>query len=194
MRSNIRPLLLPGPNAPPAFVKTVYDVLGVVFTVLALNFLAAPFITLNLDDSLTVWSNLNWYGLFIIFGPIVFFWAGGNGYFKDLQTRRGIVSHPKKTTAITVEEPALAVHNKKNRDMKLGLDTSPPSKIGDFAKQTPGGYTPGGSTRTPGSAVTPGTPFFVPSISKTQEELERLVEDATGVVQGFGEGTGYYNR
>lgn len=186
MRTNVRPLLLPGPNAAPPWMKTAYDALGVLCTVFSLNFLAAPFITLNLKDSLTVWENLNWYGLVIIFSPIIFFNVGGQAYFQRLQRKRG-VAPAKKVTTVPVDDHSRV--SNKNREMKLGLDTTRLANIGDFSKQTPGG-----STKTPGGGFIPATPFFVPSVSKTQEELERLMEDATGVVQGFGEGKGYYNQ
>ena len=95
-RSNIRPLLLPAPNQPPSITKRIYDVAGTVLSILVLNYAAAPFMILTVTDSFAVWKRLGFYGHILVFGGLFFFRAGGSGYFKDLQVKRGIVEQAKK--------------------------------------------------------------------------------------------------
>ena len=99
-RSNIRPLLLPAPNRPPSIIKRIYDLAGIVLSILVLNYAAAPFMILTVADSLTVWKRLGFYGHIIVFGGLLFFRAGGSGYFKRLQVKHGIVGRVKKSNGI----------------------------------------------------------------------------------------------
>lgn len=100
-RSNIRPLLLPPPsasqNVPPTLLKRIYDLLGVLVSVIILNYTAAPFIILNFGDSIYMWKVLGWYGHIIIMGSLVFFYAGGTKFFRNLQKAKGVLPPPKKS-------------------------------------------------------------------------------------------------
>jgi len=104
-RSTFRPLLIPivsqpggrksadGHNArqsqPPAsLLRTTYDVVGTISTVLVVNFICTPFILLHLSDSIEAWRRLCWYGLGMIFGAMVFFYSGGAAWLKGLQAVR----------------------------------------------------------------------------------------------------------
>ncbi|KAH9999482.1 hypothetical protein BJV77DRAFT_1058480 [Russula vinacea] len=104
-RSTFRPLLCPvvseptghksadGRNArssqPPAgLLKTAYDVVGTICTVLMVNFIATPFILLHTSDSIEAWRRLCWYGLWMILGAMVFFYSGGTAWLKGLQAER----------------------------------------------------------------------------------------------------------
>jgi lysophospholipid acyltransferase len=89
-RANIRPLLLPAPSRSPSLVKRVYDILGTFTSTIILNYVAAPFMLLNLKDSITAWSRLGFYGHFIIFGGLIFFYSGGTKYLRGLQKKRGL--------------------------------------------------------------------------------------------------------
>ncbi|KZP15136.1 MBOAT-domain-containing protein [Athelia psychrophila] len=71
-RHTLRPLAMAAP-APAA--KPVYDALGVFTTVVALNYIAAPFMLLNVRDSLHAWHTLGYYGFVIIFGGLAFFYS-----------------------------------------------------------------------------------------------------------------------
>ncbi|KAF8816510.1 endoplasmic reticulum protein [Phlegmacium glaucopus] len=93
-RSNIRPLLLPpasNPSAPPSILKRIYDLLGILFSILILNYTASPFILLTARDSMLTWSRLGWYGHIIVMGGLVFFYAGGTKICKSLQKAKGIL-------------------------------------------------------------------------------------------------------
>lgn len=93
-RSNIRPLLLPpasNPNASPSLLKRLYDLAGIILSIMILNYAASPFILLSAKDSILTWQRLGWYGHIVIMGSLVFFYAGGAKFFKGLQRAKGIV-------------------------------------------------------------------------------------------------------
>ncbi|KAH9077497.1 MBOAT, membrane-bound O-acyltransferase family-domain-containing protein [Lactarius deliciosus] len=86
-RSTVRPLASAPPKAangndtkqstpPPTLIKTAYDVAGTVCTVLVVNFACTPFILLHLSDAVEAWRRLHWYGLWMVFGSMAFFYSG----------------------------------------------------------------------------------------------------------------------
>jgi lysophospholipid acyltransferase len=104
-RSTIRPLVLPIVSGPTSHkparghgtsssqprgssLKSVYDVVGTVCTILVVNFACTPFILLHLPDGVEAWRRLQWYGLWMIFGGIAFFYCGGAAWLKGLQVKR----------------------------------------------------------------------------------------------------------
>jgi len=104
-RSTIRPLVLPvvseptshkstsGHDARPSqphatMLKSVYDVAGTICTIMLINFVCTPFILLHLPDSIEAWRRLHWYGLWMIFGGMAFFYSGGTAWLKGLQAKR----------------------------------------------------------------------------------------------------------
>ena len=101
-RSNIRPLLLPpasNPSASPSLFKRIYDLLGVLLSIVILNYSAAPFILLGARESLLTWSRLGWYGHIIVMGSLVFFYGGGTKFFTGLQKAKGILPPSKAPVA-----------------------------------------------------------------------------------------------
>ena len=88
-RAHLRPLFVPAVSGSPVPVmKRAYDVLGTVATVLVLNFTATPFMLLTVRDSLEAWSRLGWYGVWMVGGALVFFYAGGARVLKTVQGMR----------------------------------------------------------------------------------------------------------
>jgi lysophospholipid acyltransferase len=87
-RSSIRPLVLPPPGSPDTPIKRIYDVLGTIVSIIVLNFAAAPFMLLNIKDSLMVWQRLEWYGIWMVGGALVFFYAGGRRVLMKIQARQ----------------------------------------------------------------------------------------------------------
>jgi lysophospholipid acyltransferase len=87
-RSNIRPLLLPAPGYSPSVVKRIYDFLGGFLSLIIMNYTTVPFMLLAVKDSVEAWRTLGWYGLYIIFGGLAFFYLGGEGWLKGIQKRR----------------------------------------------------------------------------------------------------------
>jgi lysophospholipid acyltransferase len=77
-----------GPPPPQTSLKRAYDIAGVVSCILVLNFMAAPFMLLTLHDSFLAWSRLGWYGLWMVFGALAFFFGGGSRWLKSMQARR----------------------------------------------------------------------------------------------------------
>ena len=95
-RSNIRPLFLPStyvvsrtsPPPPQTPLKIAYDIAGTMYSPLILNYVAAPFMLLTWKDSMLAWSRLGWYGHWITFGPLAFFYLGGSKLLKGAQMKR----------------------------------------------------------------------------------------------------------
>jgi hypothetical protein len=52
------------------------------------NYAAAPFMLLNVEDSLKCFSRVAWYGYFIVGGSLFFFNAGGSRALKKAQAKR----------------------------------------------------------------------------------------------------------
>ncbi|KAF5357589.1 hypothetical protein D9758_007471 [Tetrapyrgos nigripes] len=87
VRKNIRPIFLNAPNQPPSLFKRLYDIIGIITSLIVLNYVTAPFMLLTFKDSIQAWSNLGWYGHYIVFGGLAFFYAGGARVLRPL--------HPK---------------------------------------------------------------------------------------------------
>ncbi|KAF8351002.1 MBOAT, membrane-bound O-acyltransferase family-domain-containing protein [Amanita rubescens] len=105
-RANIRPLILPGPNEQPSTAKRLYDLGGIILSIVIVNYATAPFMLLSVKDSLTCWSRLGWYGHIIIFGALLFFYGGGTVYFKQLQKEKGIAPPGKGANGTATKPPA----------------------------------------------------------------------------------------
>ncbi|KAF9563341.1 endoplasmic reticulum protein [Agrocybe pediades] len=97
-RANFRPLLVAPaskPNAPNSAFKPIYDLGGIVLSAMILNYAASPFIILSAKDSVTTWKALGWYGHVIVMGSLVFFYAGGTKFFRNLQKKMGVLPPPR---------------------------------------------------------------------------------------------------
>jgi len=66
----------------------VYDVAGTIASILLLNYAVIPFVLLDVRDSLQGWRSVHWYGHVMVFGVLVFFWAGGETALKKKQEKR----------------------------------------------------------------------------------------------------------
>jgi len=98
-RANIRPLFLSAPTAPPSLLNRAYDVAGTLITILTVNFICAPFMLLTIHDSFEAWRVLRWYGFWIIFSGLTFFYAGGTKLLQSL--------HPKAAETMKSGKPDL---------------------------------------------------------------------------------------
>ena len=112
-RSNIRPLLLlpptSNPSASASLLKRIYDLSGIILTILILNYCTSPFVLLTTSsDSLLIWSRLGWYGHIVVLGSLAFFYGGGTKFFMSLQKARGILPPGKvaAATAVSVQNGA----------------------------------------------------------------------------------------
>ncbi|KAF9649614.1 MBOAT-domain-containing protein [Thelephora ganbajun] len=91
VRSAVRPLLIPVPGQPttsPSFNKRIYDWSGVVLTAMLMNYAAAPFMLLTVENTLKCFSRVAWYGYIIVGGSLFFFYAGGTRALKRAQAKR----------------------------------------------------------------------------------------------------------
>ena len=52
------------------------------------NYAAAPFMLLTVEDSLECFSRVAWYGYYIVGGSLFFFYAGGTRSLKKAQAKR----------------------------------------------------------------------------------------------------------
>jgi lysophospholipid acyltransferase len=113
-RANIRPLFLPAvpPSSPSApalhpnksqvnshkpekafepprtLMKQIYDLFGSAVSLMVLNFTVAPFVIGGFYDSVETWRRMQWYGLWMVGGALVFFSAGGKTWLRSLAQRR----------------------------------------------------------------------------------------------------------
>lgn len=144
-RANIRPLVLGPPGASPSISKRLYDISGIILTVLCLNFICTPFMLLTVRDSLKAWSVLGWYGFYIIFGGLAAFYGGGRKILKGM--------HPK------LERAADATGAKREKpSLKAGIPDRPNLMNGSRP------VTPSGE---------PVTPGFIPPFDSAAKEAEK---------------------
>jgi lysophospholipid acyltransferase len=123
-RSSLRPLFLPvvlettghksadGHNArssqPSAgLFKMAYDVVGTICSVLVLNFTCTPFILLHLSDGIEAWRRLCWYGLWMVFGGMAFFYGGGAAWLKSHQAERVRRANAARVFSNGLDTPAV---------------------------------------------------------------------------------------
>ena len=84
-RTNIRPIFLPGLGASesPSAFKRGYDITGTILTILCLNYISASFFLGSIRDTLQVWQATDWYGFWLIFGGLAFFYSGSGKALKS---------------------------------------------------------------------------------------------------------------
>jgi lysophospholipid acyltransferase len=79
-------------------------VIGSLSALTIMNFATVPFLLLTVKDSLEAWATLRWYGLFMVFGALAFFYAGGERVLK------GVIRQREKEGRLYVEKkPNVAV-------------------------------------------------------------------------------------
>jgi len=66
-----------------------------MLTTMLVNYAAAPFMLLNVEDSLECFSRVAWYGYFIVGGSLFFFYAGGTRSLNKAQAKR-VYDYQKK--------------------------------------------------------------------------------------------------
>lgn len=125
-RANIRPLLLPAAGASPSLLKRLYDIAGTLTSILVVNFATAPFMLLNVRDSLHAWNVLRWYGFVIIFGGLGFFYAGGAKWLKSLHPLQVQGADTKKgKSTLRAEIPKTGMVLSMTTPNTPGSDTTP---------------------------------------------------------------------
>ena len=137
-RSNIRPLLLPpasDPSASPSLLKRVYDLFGIILSIIILNYSASPFILLSASDSLLTWSRLGWYGHVIVMGSLVLFFGGGTKYFMGLQKAKGILPPGTKAAAVAAQNGISTPMSEKTFTLPPSVDTVIPPLSWSFKRK-----------------------------------------------------------
>jgi lysophospholipid acyltransferase len=66
-------------------------------SIVILNFAAAPFMLLSVEDSLLGWRSVGWYGVWMVGGTLAFFYAGGR---RALGKLRALVTKEKLSTDV----------------------------------------------------------------------------------------------
>ena len=153
VRSTVRPLLIPVPGQPitsPSFNKRIYDWSGVILTAMLMNYAAAPFMLLTVEDSLKCFSRVSWYGYTIVGGSLFFFYAGGSRALKKAQAKR-----------VRNYQDKVAEEREREKEKE--------ESVNGTAYETEGGS----GTATPSSS---DETHVVPPITLMAEELERQYE------------------
>jgi len=110
------------------------------------NYAAAPFMLLTVEDTLKCFSRVEWYGYTIVGGSLFFFYAGGSRALKKAQVRR-VKNYQDKLA-------------EKEREREEG------ESVDETAYETEGGS----GTATPSSS---DETHVVPPISLMAEEMEK---------------------
>ena len=85
-----------------------------------LNFAIAPFMLLYSSEGIEAWRRLQWYGLWMVFGSMMFFYGGGTRLLKGMQAKRvrdtnanatGTISHSTLGSLSTVPPVDLVFRN-----------------------------------------------------------------------------------
>lgn len=94
IRTSVRPFFLaPGTLANPekssqSGAKTFYDILCIINVQATLNYIVIPFLLVDVPASLEAYRRLGWYGHWMTFVPLAFFWIGGGGMLRSMLTER----------------------------------------------------------------------------------------------------------
>jgi lysophospholipid acyltransferase len=91
-RSSIRPLFVPVPgdvtSTSPTFAKRVYDVAGIVATIMMINYGAGAFMLGTVESSSEFYRRVAWHGHILLVAGLLFFYGGGSRVLKKMQARR----------------------------------------------------------------------------------------------------------
>lgn len=101
-RRHIRPFFLTPDGQRPTPNKIYYDILSYLTTQLAFCFTTAPFVLLNLNDSLLVWSRVYFYAVFGTAASMAVFASPLKPYLIKKLHERNEPSH-EKSAAITAK-------------------------------------------------------------------------------------------
>jgi lysophospholipid acyltransferase len=112
------------------------------------NYAAAPFMLLTIEDTLECFSRVAWYGYIIVGGSLFFFYAGGTRALKKAQAKRV-----------------------KNYQDKLAEEKERESEREEWANGTAYETEGGSGTATPSSS---GETYVVPPILLVAEEMKKL--------------------
>ncbi|KAK6506947.1 lysophospholipid acyltransferase [Arthrobotrys musiformis] len=96
-RRYVRPFFLSPDGTKPTEKKVYYDVFGAIATQAALAYMSAPFIILDFDKTITVWSRVWFYGHAAIVTMYIFFKSPAVGVIKSQLKKRSTVAPPKPT-------------------------------------------------------------------------------------------------
>lgn len=129
VRTYIRPFFLPAllpPKSkvlpPPTLIKRVYDVLGTVACLVIINYMAAPFMLLELRPSIKAWTTLLWYGHVTVLGWLILGQAGGFRWLGKLVKARAEKAASKEAMKVHMEM--------EERENKLASGMMTPSTSG----------------------------------------------------------------
>ncbi|KAJ5545390.1 Membrane bound O-acyl transferase MBOAT [Penicillium sp. DV-2018c] len=117
-RRYVRPFFLTPDGTKPTPNKRYYDILSWFATQLTLNFAVVPFILLNFQDSLTVWSRIYFYGIINCAVPLLAFasFSPLRAYLVAQLKRRSRPHMGRTASAESVHPPDLGLPNDPERD------------------------------------------------------------------------------
>ncbi|POS84053.1 hypothetical protein EPUL_004506, partial [Erysiphe pulchra] len=134
-RRYLRPFFLDPQTSKPTSLKPLYDIFSYIVTQISLSFITAPFIFLDLESSLLVWSRLYFFGIIgTAFSTIFFASPAKRILVKKLYERNGKENPKTKTkpSSDTTLEPVLGIPPSIENDLKEIVQ-----EINDHANLTP---------------------------------------------------------
>lgn len=100
--------------------KKYYDIASWLATQTTFSFAAAPFIILGFNESLQVWSRVNYYAIISVFASLAFFASPAKGYLRKMLEKksREAGGHLSRTTSSeNLKEPVLGVSADPGKDI-----------------------------------------------------------------------------
>ncbi|KAI1189874.1 MBOAT family protein [Nemania serpens] len=119
-RRNVRPLFLDPVSQKPLPSKKYYDLASWLATQTTFSFAAAPFIILGFNESLQVWSRVNFYGVISVFASLAFFASPAKGYLRKMlekKSREAGGHLSRSTSSDNLKEPVLGLSADPGQDI-----------------------------------------------------------------------------
>ncbi|KAI1115035.1 MBOAT family protein [Nemania sp. NC0429] len=119
-RRSIRPFFIDPVSQKPLPNKKYYDIASWLATQTTFSFTVAPFIILGFNESLQVWSRVNFYAVIAVFSSLAFFSSPANNYLRKMLEKksREAGGHLSRTTSSeNLKEPVLGVSADPGKDI-----------------------------------------------------------------------------
>ncbi|KAJ5249001.1 Lysophospholipid acyltransferase [Penicillium chermesinum] len=115
-RRYVRPFFLTPDGTKPTPNKRYYDILSWLATQLTLGFAVMPFIILNFNDSMKLWSRVYFYGIVGTIGSLIVFATPVKGYLAGQLKRRNRPHVVRSVSQESVQPPTLGLSADPERD------------------------------------------------------------------------------
>ncbi|KAI0868649.1 MBOAT family protein [Hypoxylon argillaceum] len=123
-RRNVRPFFLDPVTQKPLPNKKYYDFASWLATQTTFSFVVAPFIILDLKQSLQVWSRVNFYGIFTTIATLAFFASPAKVHLRKMlekKSREAGGHLSRSTSAENLKEPVLGLSADPGKDINEAI-------------------------------------------------------------------------